>query len=112
MEPSERLDWEPPVKYAVDFPYNLDGTDGEGRPILIIPLGIWDIRKVIDAGEQEVWMRYYDQLFAKAFHQMKLNSKKLGREVKEFVLITDYEHLSMKLMMNVGGKGGGHNYLI
>ncbi len=103
MGSSEILNWEPPANYAVDFPYNGDGIDAEGRPIIIVPLGIWDPRKAANAGEQEIWLRYYDQIFAKALHKMKFNSEKYGREVKDFVLILDYENYSMKQFMCVAG---------
>jgi len=93
------LEWEPPARFVNEFKYDINGRDRCGRPIIVIPFGEWDIKKVLESSERNVWLKYLDQLVAKVFHQMKESEG--SEDVSQFVLIIDFAHFSMKQLTSL-----------
>ena len=95
------LEWIPPATYPIEYNYEIVGEDLEGRPITVVPFGVWDVRKVINSGERNSWLRYTDQMFANQFEKMKENSIKYEREVTQFVFIVDMANFPMRQLTSI-----------
>jgi len=60
METILQEDWE---DFDRVFPFAIEGCDKEGRPVISVPVGEWDVRQAVIAGHSRRLMRYYDKLF-------------------------------------------------
>ncbi|OXA38744.1 Protein real-time [Folsomia candida] len=49
-----------------NFPYKLDGYDKQGRPLLIMDFGDWDLDGAAERGEIDRVLRYYDRMLEEA----------------------------------------------
>ena len=96
------LDWQPPAKYKNDFKSQYLGNDHEGRPIIVISVGFWDVKKVANSGDKHKFLRYMSYLMAKVAGRMEESSRILNREVTQMILIADFENLSMMQFTSVG----------
>lgn len=84
-----------------EFPYNLDGIDKEGRPLLYIPLGIWNIRKMASERHLPQLTRYFARIIEEG--DLKVRKIREGQEqgqssiiVSQFTIILDLEGYSMQ----------------
>jgi hypothetical protein len=96
------MEWLPPPHFRTQFYWEIVGEDREGCPIVALPIGVWDFRKAINAGEREDWLRYMDQLFSSLCERMRKNSKICGLEVTQFILIADYSKFSLRQLTSIG----------
>jgi len=94
------LQWTPPAHFSQDLQYIIPGNDNSGRPILIVPLANFDIRKVVDGNEQAAYRKHLDQMYAKLLQRMSASSERLNTEVTQCVLIIDANDVSVKKCMS------------
>jgi len=59
------------------------------------------VRKVVQSGARDTWLRYFDQIFAKVFKKMKETSKNVNKEVTQFVFIWDFADFSMRQLSSL-----------
>ncbi|CAG7732641.1 unnamed protein product, partial [Allacma fusca] len=57
------LTWNPPERFSKDLPMEFLGYDNENSPVVVMAYGKWDLKKCVDAGEKEEFVKYLDQLF-------------------------------------------------
>jgi hypothetical protein len=96
------MDWEPPEHFSDEYDWDIVGADRESRPIAVIPFGVWDVRKAINSGEREEWLRYIDLMFATLSQRMHKNSVASGVEVTQFIMIVDFANFSIKQLASIG----------
>jgi hypothetical protein len=73
-------------------PYDIDGVDKEGGPVVIIPFtnDQWDIRKYTVSGQRQVLTRHWDQMLEKiALKLRQLGNSSTIREDVKGILIMD-----------------------
>jgi len=54
--------WDAPVTVSQDFLYKFTGEDSEGRPVLVVPFGRWEVRKLIEMGCKDDCFKYMHRL--------------------------------------------------
>lgn len=84
------LDWEPPSHFSEDYPYEITGVDKDGCPVLVVPFGHWDVRKVCEQGRKSDYIRYVDQLFFRVVRAMRSNSPAQSK----FIMVMVPDNLS------------------
>ncbi|CAG7732529.1 unnamed protein product [Allacma fusca] len=87
-------------QYLLDeLPFIVAGHDKQGSIICIIPLGQWDIKKVLEDGYRDTAMQYQLQLLERGFRYMKSRStnKKLHTQ---FIVIFDFDKFSVSQVMS------------
>ncbi|CAG7824057.1 unnamed protein product [Allacma fusca] len=96
--------WEPPASFQQDYPYDVNGFDRDGCPLLLIPWGRWDIRKAVQADQKDEYIRYVDQMVDKAFSIMCLQNKNrpLNNPITQLSIISDLEGYSLRQMTSKG----------
>ncbi|XP_035712428.1 SEC14-like protein 2 [Folsomia candida] len=52
--------------YDREFRVLVEGCDKTGRPVLSLPVGDWDLRRAIVAGQSDRLMRYFSKLYEEA----------------------------------------------
>ncbi|OXA38448.1 hypothetical protein Fcan01_26848 [Folsomia candida] len=67
-----------------DFPYKFDGHDKQGRPLLIMDFGSWDLDGAAERGQIDRVLRYYDRMLDEAEHKL-LDLQHQGKNVTQFV---------------------------
>jgi hypothetical protein len=104
-EISSILEWTPAPHFLKeedeeqDFPYEICGADKEGCPLLVVPFGAWDVRRVCEQGMKKDYIKYVDQLFMKVCKEMENNS------VTQFNIILVPDNLkAVRQMASVQGK--------
>ena len=69
-----------------------------------IPFGDWDVRRVIESGEKNTWLKYTDQLFAIIFKHMRESSAAWNKPITQFVVIFDFKGFTMRQLRSFGSK--------
>ncbi|XP_035714226.1 SEC14-like protein 2 isoform X2 [Folsomia candida] len=80
--------------FEKDFPFDIQGCDKEGRPVITVPVGDWDIRKAVLAGKQKRTMRYFDKLFEEITTYIRISQEK-GENVKQYDLIVEMSNYNL-----------------
>ncbi|OXA56328.1 SEC14-like protein 2 [Folsomia candida] len=77
-----------------DFRYSIEGCDNEGRPVVSVFLGDWDIRKAILAGKSKRLMRYIDHLVEEVTSLVR-SSQERGMNITQWTLILDMNNYNL-----------------
>ncbi|OXA64754.1 retinal-binding protein [Folsomia candida] len=73
-----------------DFPYTIQGKDKEGRPLLLMDFGKWDINKAAQKGELDRVLRYFDRMMEEAEMEVaKMQSS--GKNVTQWTWLVNQE---------------------
>jgi len=97
------LSWEPPSEFLDICALEFLGYDNGNAPVIYSPFGRWDLKKVVNKGQKDTFIRYYDQVFEKSFSRMK--GKTIPGEnwpVSQFVFLVDMKGLSMRTLASMG----------
>jgi hypothetical protein len=97
--------WKPPRNYDELFPYSICGRSKDRNPLLIMGFGKWDFRDAIEKGEKKEWVRYVDQMVAKAHENMDESNATLEpgmTPVTQCILICDFKDFSLRQVTSVG----------
>jgi hypothetical protein len=90
------LSWEPPASFLAEYHYNITGVSRDGLPVIILPWGQWDLRKIAESGQKETWLKYMDQMLA------KLDAKIREVGAHQAVVISDWGGYSMRQATSMG----------
>ncbi|XP_021962022.1 SEC14-like protein 2 isoform X2 [Folsomia candida] len=69
-----------------EFRVNVEGCDKTGRPILSIPVGDWDLRRAIVAGQSDRLRRYFSKMFEEAALVMRRFQENEQRAVQGWII--------------------------
>ncbi|CAL8125553.1 unnamed protein product [Orchesella dallaii] len=93
------------------FPYYLDAHDKEGRPLLTMPFGSWDVRGYIEANGPEKFVMYTNQLLENLVAAIKrctlakekniLNNADDHQPCVQFVIVSDMSGYSFRQLANM-----------
>jgi len=92
------------------FPYYLDGEDKQGRPVISMPFGSWDIRGFIEENGPERFVKYTNQLLENLVLGIKCRTfekeKKIDNENEQqpcvqFVIISNLAGYSFRQLANM-----------
>ena len=71
--------------------------------VVVIAFGRWDIRKFVDRGQRDDFIRYVDRVYVKTMDMMVGRVNSQGVPVTQFVLIYDMDKLSMRTLTSYKG---------
>ncbi|ODN04853.1 SEC14-like protein 4 [Orchesella cincta] len=93
------------------FPYNLDGFDREGRPVLTMPFGSWDVRSFIEANGPDKFVLYLNQMLENVSAAIKRCTFTKEKEISlnenedqpcvQFVIVSDMTGYSFRQLANM-----------
>lgn len=82
------------------FPYDNDGRDKNGRPILVVPFGKWNIREAVEQGLREKFIRYVIQMTEINLLRLRSAIERSNGETNQVVIIFDLTGYSFKQIMD------------
>jgi len=85
--------WASPDIVKNDFLYKFTGEDAEGRPVLVVPFGRWEVRKLIEMGHKEVCFKHMYRLLEDMMFEI---NKRSDKKVTQFVVILDSAELTFR----------------
>ncbi|CAG7732788.1 unnamed protein product [Allacma fusca] len=91
LRPSKELnnshsgEWAPSEKFKKDFPCYLSGYDYYNRPVLVVPAGKWDTRRIAKEGGQDLedFLRRNDlfiQRVNKGYYRRRVDKSPIPKE--------------------------------
>jgi len=84
------------------YPFWMDMVDREGRAVLVMPIGKWDIREVVEAGRIEEFEDYINKFLETLIFQIKKSkSKHPDWPHTEFTGIIDWDGFTFRQMANM-----------
>jgi hypothetical protein len=86
--------WEIPRNILQDYPFVISGLDKEGCPVGIFPLGEWDVKKAVESGLRDTYIKYVDHIMGAQFGGTLRN--KCGPNVDQVVIILDMKGYSFR----------------
>lgn len=117
--------WNAPEEYVKEFPFDILGFDSEGSPgkllqnniildlmneqnvffnsVAIFPLGIWDVRRRIDMGDRDTYIRFVDKIYSSIFSKLR-EKEALQKDQTQFVVIIDMKGFSIRQFASPSGK--------
>ncbi|XP_035707355.1 SEC14-like protein 2 [Folsomia candida] len=75
--------------FRKEYKYWIDGVDKEGRPILIIDVGEWDLRKASVTGQAKRLGRYIDSIYEEINEKVRTMRLVEGKNVTQYLHIFD-----------------------
>ncbi|XP_021961916.1 SEC14-like protein 2 [Folsomia candida] len=84
-------DW---ADFDREFRVHIEGCDKSGRPILSIPVGDWDLRRAVVAGQSNRLMRYFSKLFEEGF-TMARKFQENGQNATQGTIIFDMGNFNL-----------------
>jgi hypothetical protein len=94
--------WSPPENYLTDFYFEICGWTPEGLPILIAQVGKWDVRKVIERGEKETFLKFVNHMFSQLIKLCEEQSQLPDKVVSQVVGIVDMQGFEMRQITLMG----------
>jgi len=85
-------DWS---EYRKQYKYWIDGVDKEGRPILFIDVGEWDLRKATVTGQSAKLTRYIDRIYEEITEKVRNMRTVEGKNVTQYYLIYDMDGFNL-----------------
>lgn len=101
--------------FQKEFPYYINGIDKHSNPCLVVPVGLWDLRKVVAQGKTEEFKLYVNYIFEDICRAIKKRNQNRDRDlypVTQFTTIMDwrgYSYMqlcSIKAVQNILYAGG------
>jgi len=86
------------------YPFNIDGVDREGRPVLIAPAGSWRPRQAVLGGQVDRYNRFMTRTMLEIPLQKIEELHNAGKNVSQYVLVFDLngvnarEHLCLQCL--------------
>jgi len=78
------------------MPYNLDGYDRKGRPLLLLYFGKWDIRKYSLAGRRDIVLKYWQQMTELLENKAYEAAKMTGKDITQFYYLNDMDGYTLR----------------
>ena len=66
--------------------------------VCVMPFGKWNLRKLMQLGQRDNYIRYSDQMFEKLLDKMKGKTTPSGLPVSQFTILVDTDQLSMRTL--------------
>lgn len=103
------LDSGPDAEMLKRYPFYLDGVDKQGRPVLTIPYGTWDVRSLIEAEGPDRMVLHLNLLLESVMAQVRektiANKDEPGRNNGlQFVVVSNMDGYSYRQLANMSGK--------
>jgi hypothetical protein len=86
-------DWS---EFRKQYKYWIDGVDKEGRPILFIDVGEWDLRKASVSGQSQKLTRYIDSIYEEINAKVRTMRLQEGKNVTQYYQIFDMEGFTLQ----------------
>ncbi|XP_021968240.1 SEC14-like protein 2 [Folsomia candida] len=80
--------------FEAAFPYEIHGCDKEGRPVISMSTGEWNVRGILLSGKLERAVRYYDKMFEETSTLIR-QAQKDGDNMTQFNLIMDFSNWNL-----------------
>jgi len=77
------------------YKYWIDGVDKDGRPIVFIDVGEWDLRKAVVSGESARVGRYIDKIYEEITTKVRHMRMVEGKNVTQYYLIFDMDGFNL-----------------
>jgi len=88
--------------FAEHYPYWMDMVDREGRAVLVMPIGAWDIRDAMEAGRVEEFEDYINQFLETLVLQIRRSkSKHPDWPHTQISAIIDWDGFAFRQMANM-----------
>ncbi|XP_021951362.1 SEC14-like protein 2 [Folsomia candida] len=81
--------------FRKEYKYWIDGVDKEGRPILIIDVGEWDLRKASVTGQAKRLGRYIDSIYEEINEKVRTMRLVEGKNVTQYFHIFDMDGFNL-----------------
>ena len=72
--------------------------------VCVVPFGKWDVRKAVEGGRREEWLKYIDYILGSLFAEQKANSERLGHPVTQSAIIMDFDGFGMRQLTSLSSK--------
>jgi hypothetical protein len=84
-------------KLEKQFPYTVKGHDLEGRPLVFLHFGSWNLRKAMLAGQKQAYNYYLDRMM----ENMTINARQVVNEagsgdIADWIIISDFSGYTLK----------------
>jgi hypothetical protein len=80
----------------------LSGFDNENAPVVIFPVGRFDLRGLVQAGHYDESIRYVDQIWERIIESMRGRFTQEGAPVTQLTCILDMDQLGMRTVGSLG----------
>lgn len=90
--------------FRTEFPYYLKGIDKHFQPVLVIPIGKWDLRKLAAQGKSEEFKLYVSYIFEDVCRAIRRRNQDRDRDlypVTQFTTIMDWKGYSYMQLCNL-----------
>lgn len=71
--------------------------------VLVCPLGLWDVRKIVDAGQRDVYVRFVDQVYSSLYTKLK-EEPALKKNQTQFSVVIDMKGLTLRQFTSPSSK--------
>ncbi|OXA49432.1 Phosphatidylinositol/phosphatidylcholine transfer protein SFH6 [Folsomia candida] len=82
--------------FEQEFRFEIQGCDKEGRPVVSIPVGDWDVRRAVLAGQSDKLIRYFDKLLEEVTTLIR-DAQKSGENMTRFNHIMDMANYNLRI---------------
>jgi len=99
MDIDNVLTWKQPAWMEQFFQYEICGHSRDGSPVIVFPFGKWDVRRAVELGEADKWLRLTDQLYARGLEAMNKVNEGMspdGHPVSQMIIVVDWRGFSMR----------------
>jgi len=81
-------------------PYNQDAITRDGLPVLLVPFGKWDVRSIVENGDQARFLRYVFQMTEKNVLFLRERVQNTNEAVQHVIIIFDLKGYSFTQLMH------------
>jgi hypothetical protein len=85
-----------PPHFRTALPYDIIGLDYDNCPVLVLPLGRWDLKTLANSGEAKEFLRFKDQIHETLVELMRGKLTPEGVPVTQFSVVVDLEQISFR----------------
>ncbi len=72
--------------------------------VVVVPFGKWNVKKTIESGDKEDWLKYINKIFATIVNLVESKSVFPDKIVSQFCIIVDMEGFTMRQLKSVDCK--------
>jgi len=104
----EVLNWEPPKEFKDKYPFAVTGFEDNGKPLLYIAYGVWDVRDGISKGIRDDMFKQMAKSFEEA---MNTPNPETGELPTQFVYIVNMDKFSLRQVTSIRVLGAVASYV-
>ncbi|XP_021965857.1 SEC14-like protein 2 [Folsomia candida] len=85
-------DW---TQFNKDYRISVEGCDAEGKPVLSLFVGEWNLRRAVVSGQSDKMYRFIDKLYEEAGFVMR-NMQKSGNNITRVQFLSEFSGVSVQ----------------